>query len=287
MRIITAAIVLVVFLLTSCVSNGAGTASSMVDSDTSASTSAGSVKKVQTIKFQRMTMREISYPDGMLSGVVKNTYDEQGRILKEEQLNGNRVLVSQKIYSYKDTDKVEIQALNESGKLLGKSLQEYIGEKIIRETNFNPEGVLQTLEEYSYNDAGYQIKRLVRTANGNQTSSEYTWDLGNKVKTLVKDGSGSVIKSYKFAYNTDGKLLSEEEYSPSGALLSKTVHSYEKGQLVRTEIQNAQGIVQSATAYTNDELGNPVKQISYDRRGKEFEILSQSWQEFSKILTEK
>lgn len=289
MRIYSALLVFLVLLLASCVSTSpvANVTETPTVSKVEPVAPVVVAPRTKVVTFYRLSGREIAYPDGMLSGLVRNTYDDKGRVLKEEQLNGNKLLVSQKLYSYKDDGKVESQALNETGKVIGKSVQEYSGERLTKESSLSPEGVLQTLEEYTYDADGNQIKRTVRTANGNQTSSEYSWESGNKIKTVVKDGTGAIIKSYKMSYNAEGKLLGEEEYSPSGALLSKMVYIYDKGFLVRTENQNAQGMVQSANNFTNDAKGNPVKITSFDRRGREFEILNQTWREFSTTITEK
>jgi len=227
---------------------------------------------------------ETAYPDGVVSAFVRNQYDEKGQILKEEQFNGTKVLVTQKVYLYPAAGKVEVLTLNGIGETQGKAVREVVEDRILKESLFNPKGELQSTEEYTYDSKGQKTKWFVRTSSGNQVSSEYIWENGNIARVNVLDASSVLIKRFERSYGSEGLLSGEEEYDASGTLLGKIVYVREGKDLVRQENQNPAGGVQSSFKYKNDGDGNPVEIRYLDRNGNLLEVKTQVWQGFTRTV---
>lgn len=247
---------------------------------------ASSVKQPTTIQVQTWKVQTIdtAYPDGIVSEMLRNQYDENGNLLKEEQFNSSKILVVQKLYAYTGNDTVEITTLNGTGEPLGKAVREFSSARLVRENLFTPKGVLQSTEEYTYTPKGQKTRWTVKTSTGSQISSEYTWEKGKIVRVSVLDSSGNSIKRFDRSYSPDGLLSKEVESDSAGIPIRMIVYFYDGTLLSREEIQSPSGAVVSGIQYLYDSVGNPIKIRYLDRSGNLFEEKTQTWQVFTRTV---
>lgn len=222
-----------------------------------------------------------SYSDGMVSAVNGFLYDAKGNALKEEQFNGKKMLESQKTYTDKGDGTVEIVMLNGAGDVLGKALRELKDGLIIRETQMNPKGEVQSTEEYVYDASGNKIRWTVKTAAGNQISTDYAWLNGVLVGAVVSDAGKNRIKRFARIYDEAGLLTSEEEYDAKDALAAKIVYVRDGAFVTGEEKQSPTGAVLSRIQYKNDADGNPLEIRELDRTGRVIQVKSLIWQVFT------
>lgn len=148
------------------------------------------------VRIWEIARVETAYPDGMLSGIVTRTFDEEGNQVSEETYSGTKTLVSRKSFSSGADGTVAIVSFGDSGDVLGKATRTTRGTLILTENQTNPKGEFQASEEYSYDDRGNKTRWVVKTASGSQVITEYAYELGRLSTITVRDGSGSVIKRF-------------------------------------------------------------------------------------------
>ena len=272
------------------------------------------------VQIWEITRAETAYPDGMLSGIVTRAFDERGNQVSEETYSGTKALVSRKSYSIGDDGAVSIVTSSDTGDVLGKATRTTKDGLIVSEIQTNPKGEFETSEEYAYDDKGNKTRWTVKTASGNTMVTEYAYELGRPSAITIKDGTGAVVKKFVNVYPapkvpaadtaaTAGKAKAkddakakaaaakaaleaaqaaanakpeaEEEYDGSGALVSRTLLTWDGKFLTREEKKNAFGATLSSTNYKNDANGNPVEITYLDRNGRVIEIKRQQWVSFT------
>ena len=243
--------------------------------------------KYVEIKEWKIQSVETAYPDGIVSEVIRYQYDDTGNLLKEEDYNANDFLTSQKIYTNQPDGTIGISTFNSTGDVIGKAIQEFQDNRLVSESLLNPKGEVQSREEYSYDTAGNKTKWMVRTAEGNQVTTEYIWEKGNPVRVVVRDAGQNVIKRYERFFDTSKLMQREEEYDSNGTMLQKTVYIYKEGYLVKEERQNPSGGILSSKEYINDADGNPTEIRYFDHAGRLMDVKHQVWLVFTRTIQER
>jgi hypothetical protein len=272
------------------------------------------------VQIWEITRAETAYPDGMLSGIVTRAFDERGNLVKEETYSGTKALVSRKTYTTGDDGAISIVTYSDTNEILGKATQTTKDGLVVSESQTNPKGEFEASEEYAYDDKGNKTRWTVKTASGNTMVTEYAYELGRPSTITVKDGTGAVVKKFVKVYPeqkvlasnasaaagktrakddakakaaaakaaleaakaaADAKPEAEEEYDGSGALVSRTLLTWDGKFLTREEKKNAFGATLSSTTYKNDANGNPVEIAYADRNGRTIEIKRQQWVSFT------
>ncbi len=242
--------------------------------------------KIIQVKVWKLQSAETAFPDGVAIGRTVYSYDESGQLLKEEELSGTNVLLTQKLYVYKGEGTVEISTLNGVGEVLGKAVRQLKGKFLLKESLYNPKGELQSTEEYSWDGKGQKTRWSVKTSSGSQVSSMYTWSNGNMIRIVVLDAVNNTIKRFERVFGDDNLLAEENQYDTAGILTGKIVYTYEGKYLAREENQNPAGAVLSALQYKNDAEGNPVEIKYLDRQGHVKDVKTQVWQVFTYTIQE-
>ena len=137
--------------------------------------------------------------------------------------------------------------------------------KIWKMSSYDGEGNLIWWHEYDYNELGQQISRTAFDANGNQT--DY-WN--------------------GFQYDKDGNCICSSGYSfDDGKTGNYSLHTYEGGDNIRTEIYDLSGVLMDYQIIEYNSDHNATKIYGYDMNGE----LSYYWvyyyninQKLSKIM---
>lgn len=238
--------------------------------------------KVVEIKTWKIESSRVSYPDGIVSSLSSTKYDDAGQTLLEEQYDGKNNLVSKKAYVWDSKKSVTIVSTNAAGEPIGKTLREYDGGLLVKETLTNPNGDVQSTESYRYDAAGNRTGLTVTTATGGTVSTDYVRENGLIARIRILDASGNVIKRFERTYDTANLLQKEDEYDAEGTLRGSISYAYEKGLLVREDKLNATGGILSHIEYVNDANGNAGEVRYFAGNGKLVELKQQQWKLFTR-----
>lgn len=218
---------------------------------------------------------------GKVTGKLITTYDASGRVAYEDQFRGEKQLQSRKNFTWNPDGSVDIAIMNDLGRVLARSRQDYDQGRLVKVTYFTAEKIMQSVEEYRYDSQGNKISWLARNPVGLQNSSEYLWEKGRNVKIIVKDGAGKISKTYNREFTAEGNIGLEIELSPEGVVLSRTAYFYENGRLIREETQTPEGKRLTGTLYSHDESGNVVKIAAFNENTGVFASREQIWEELN------
>ncbi|MDR0726384.1 MAG: hypothetical protein LBF59_10325 [Prevotellaceae bacterium] len=90
---------------------------------------------------------------------------------------------------------------------------------------------------------------------------KYTLDLKNNVTQKLEYDRGEVIRTFKYSYNSAGKLQSETQQMPGLNINFRYTYN-NKGQLTKKSEVNAAGKVLHTQSYTYDANGNIVAEVT-------------------------
>lgn len=231
----------------------------------------------------RIVSEEVRYPDGMLSGSIKNEWDAEGFEISQETYDGKGRLVSRYTFNNRTPFQVEIIQHSAAGAPVSKSLRTLANSLVVSEIQMKISGEELSREETEYDSEGNKIRFEVSSASGNSISTEYTYANGNLREIIVRDASGLQIKRFVFSYNNVGILEKEEEFDLKDRLVAGIVYTNENGFLVKEVKKNATGGILSSVEYINDTYGNPVETRYFDRRGRLKEVKVTVWQSFTRL----
>lgn len=236
------------------------------------------VKYVDVIDW-KTTRLETAYPDGVVSSLLVSTWDSAGNPVKEEAFGLKGAVVSVKTFKA-TANGFDVEVTNASGEIISRSVRELKDGKLVKETFYDPKGKIQSTEEHSWGENGEKTFWKVVTADGSTVSTEYVYEAGRLMRMFVRDVSGGIIKRFEKTYGPTGLLAGEEEFDSKGAVLRKTLKTYQNNLLAREEIRNATGSISQIIEYVNNADGNPETILFQDRTGKLIEKRSLSWVSF-------
>jgi antitoxin component YwqK of YwqJK toxin-antitoxin module len=230
---------------------------------------------------------QVTYSDGVVSGVNSYEYDGLGRLVSDTERNGSDVTVGIRTWTYKDDGTIEIATFDGNRKIKTKTRQTWSGGLLMREDILNDKEEVQTSSEYRYNANGQKVSWVIQGKTTPQTASEYTWTGERLTQVTVFDAARAVIKSYKRSYSAAGNIASEDEFDGKGVLIRRTVYTWNGDSLAREEVRTAQDAIQKASAYSYDQRGLLVKTELYNRKGDLIEIQNRSWTDLEITLPNK
>lgn len=237
--------------------------------------------------FWRIASEDTRFPDGLLSGSVKNKWDESGFEVYQEMYDGKGRLASKSLFNRVSPTQVEIEVFSGSGVLASKILRTLADSRIIADVQMNLSGDELSREETEYDSEGNKIRYTVYSASGNSISTEYLHRNGRLSEIMVRDTSGKQIKRFVLSYNNEGILEKEEEFDLKDRPSAVIVYTNEEGFLVKEVKKNTTGGILSSVEYTNDIAGNPVETRYFDRRGRLKEVKTTVWQSFTRLVAKK
>lgn len=201
----------------------------------------------------------------------QNTLDEDGRILRQEILNGDK-LVSLEEHTY-DKQNNEIHRRNttwydESSEPQWEDYTMTYDRKgiITRKERHRSYDKEYTVWEYEKGLSVFQFSYLTET---NQLTEKigYTYDSkGNKTSAITYNPvTDKITKNWEFTYDAENRCIREYRYGKSGQL--ELYHEFTYDDTVRTKTKNtynADGIMDTDyDIHTFDEYGNEILREMY------------------------
>lgn len=159
------------------------------------------------------TLKEASYnADGLFEEMYEYAYGEDGRVLREAYYTAEDELAEEKVFHY-----------SEEG-------------RITHATKTYQDGSVDTIR-YEYDADGHLVRRTTTNDEGEVDQIEsFTWEDGVLVGQEVTDADGDPIQGPDLASlpsnrtevvrNDKGQVVSEEEYTDRGELMSAIRRTY-------------------------------------------------------------
>ncbi len=180
------------------------------------------------------------YPDGSESYLLI-TYDESGKIIKEEDIDFDGDLFLMENYEYNEAGKLTKRTAYYKEVLVKYYLYEYDAEgRLYKESDYDSDGTLDDYTVYIYDQNGRVIREDDYHEDG--VLDEYHLLEYNAQGVLTKkttyNESGVLNDSYEYGedgtllkkiYNYPGEYYEHIEYNMLGAILKSTYEDYEGG----------------------------------------------------------
>ncbi len=118
---------------------------------------------------------------------------------------------------------------------------------------------------FSFFSFSQEIFINLQTENLNGKIRSYS----KKTFTIVKNSSDLKQKyAVKYSFDTNGNLVSIENYGDDTTIISKEIYKYKMGKLSNTTLFNAVGNAGKTTQYEHDDTGKMVSLKKYNNQGK-------------------
>lgn len=243
--------------------------------------------------------------EGDVDNCTRYEYDENGRVISSTQVDSEEY-ISQKSNMYYDAE----GRLIKQGNMYGEDSPEYFtvfeyqngllmrqdsydGDELdytekeyeyneagqcIKEIDYNDEGEKQYIIENQYNEKGLLVQQVRdEVLNKDRRSYQYEYDeQNNKIKDLIYNYNEELIAKVYYRFNENNQLIEAEAEDLDK--YQKTTYQYEGDLLVKIELLDKQGNLQSWTEYQYDDYGNVasiVRHIHDEVDVNAFRILSE------------
>lgn len=203
-------------------------------------------------KIQYVKTYSISYENGVPDETQKTldeikTYDEKGFLIREEKL-GEKEWATSSTYEYFDNGNNSKRTVYDyEGKEKYHNEYTYENKKLKESKVFTPEGVIEHISSYSYDENGNQTLTKKTDSKGTplgETVSTYD-EKGRVIEYIWKDSALDIYLKTKTKYISDIEKH-EEDYNINGKIVERRV------------------------IITNSE-GNTVRDISYKTEDNDYE----------------
>lgn len=194
--------------------------------------------KVITYEDAYPTVVKSFYPNGDPSSTVTAKYDANGRLLSQDTLNGNGVLVESRVGKAKGSVWRITVASGQSGEVASLEDRTFgpTGELLVQ-TFLNPKEQPQASNEFTYNALGQKVLWVARTGAGDlQAKTVYTYDeKGNNVRSEVYDGGGKLTNVFESTFDDQNHLTLRKGFDASKNLVEQTAFTWKDGAKVKEE----------------------------------------------------
>jgi hypothetical protein len=185
----------------------------------------------------------IEYQDGSID-TVTFSYDENGNLVAEKQVDSDGLVESHEVYEYQDG-------------------------MIVHEAVYGPEETILSENKHTYNEKG----KLTETISWNSEEDQEIKVINNYgendqlIETLRYLASGLLIARSNFTYNEKGVMTDLEEEDQNGIRRTK-METDEKGNMTLQEEYNEEGDLNLRIERSYNEEGEPLESTIYmDRHG--------------------
>lgn len=232
---------------------------------------------------------KILYGDGMISARVETTYDENGRLKKEETFNASGALTESKV-GILEGGKLKINALNGLGDLQSYRILTFGPRgRIEKEEFYNNRNQLQSVQLTTYNEVDQILTWTTQDGQGTvQGNTSYSYKEGKLESIKATDGTGATISLFEMIYNKSGLLETKKETQGNGTAAGSVTYKYnDKGQIILEEVRSASGGIIRAQAYTYGQESAPSKITVMDKMGTTIEIREITYRLVPKTIIER
>ena len=222
--------------------------------------------------FGKLLARRSYEPSGTLAGELRFIYDDEERLIAEQQINKDGNITTPTTYSYDvESGKTKIQEFDYSGEtdiivgIEGTTTSIAAGEAKRIETRYDDRG--EAVEVKVFNAAGLLITRIEITRDVRGNALEETQYIGD-VAPFGPCESGSCsteeMESLTEEQKAEFAATFAQLFSP-GTVMSRHTHEYDvEGRLIESKL-TMMGTVASRQTFSYDETGNKSEEISYSQ----------------------
>ena len=242
-------------------------------------------KQEETIKDEWLCTRITYYnTDGSIASYIVNTYDEDGRLLNNEEYNVNNELISTTKSTYDEKGRESEYVLYDAkGNIDITGVYEYDDQdRVIKETDYHGDGTVADYFTYEYDPNGNIIHSENKTEDEELSMKiDYEYNDQGEVAKTYYDFYGYDTWYYVFEYS-NGVLVRRTMYNSKDEVDSVDVYEYsEKDPKLNESVESydSNNKLKYRTEYRYDEYGNMISSAMFDPEGN---MLTMTEYEFKK-----
>jgi len=216
------------------------------------------------------------FADGTLDEATTSEYDPATMLLVGQTRTSASGAVLERVeYAYNGNLPVSRTSRDAEGKVSSVRTYTYDGAGLLSgETLKDGAGKMVSASLYAYDAAGVRLSWIVKDAKGVQVAETvYTVKDGRVLGAELRDGAGKKNGSSVYAYDADGRIVSQKYNNALGSLQRIEASVWENGRLIREERQSAGGQVQQRTDYSYGPEGEVTRKVYEDLQGKSKKIV--------------
>ena len=219
-----------------------------------------------------ISQETIQYGDGFVDGYKLYEYDDNGLIQKQSQIGSDESIISEEIFFYEGNLLVRSEYYS-GNEMISQSLYSYNGNKqLVEESFMDPNGDLQGISSYDYDESGRKIKWISGDSGGiPMMYTEYEYDENGIIRMSYFLPTGEMEGYTQMTYK-DSVLVEEATYSASSKLEKKTEYVYEDKRLTKSLYYFGKNLSRTIER-SYDESGNVSELKTLNRNGDVTDIV--------------
>lgn len=266
-------LVVLVLFLSSCTSGPKGTGGD-------SGSRPGTAGKAQTGQIPVPTKEAILFADGSLDEYTTMDYDSTfSNVLNANRFSASGALLEQVEFAYQDeSDRLTTKITRDvESRLKNRIVYQYKdqGSKPWKETLTNKAGKAVSSYEYTYDDKGNLLSRVIFNAAGVKLA-ETVYTLNNAglpVSSETRDGAGKKINSTENQYDSSGHLIGWKVFNANGELSSSFSSVWRDGHEVENQQTGADGTVQMRTVNEYGSNGELLRKKIENFQGESTQLM--------------
>jgi hypothetical protein len=269
-------IVAFAIIFASCTSTGQGDAAGETDVQANAVPSRRTREAAGQIPVEKRVL--VKFADGALDEYTVSEYDSANvLLLTQNRYSASGALLEQTEYTYQeDTGAVTTKLIkDDENKLKSRVVYQYNDRNyLIKETFVNRAGKAVSSFEYTYDNNGNRLSRIINNGAGVKLAETvYTYKDGLVVASETKDGAGRKVSSAENQYDSEGNLVSQKVYNANGTVTRLVSAVWEEGLELKNEQTTPDGEVQLRVSNEYGAAGELLRQTIENIQGQSTQIL--------------
>jgi YD repeat-containing protein len=207
--------------------------------------------------------------DGSVDRKTVYVLDDAGLVLREETRNGAGGIQEIVTYTYAGAKVAAKLTLDAHEKLVSSRGYGYGAAGLVAETLLDARGAQQTRSAYAYDASGRLATWSIFDGKDAPIGTVvYRYDGERRTEAEVRGPTGEVDGYTSYAYDADGRVISEKTLSSNRSVERSVERRYAAGALVEEQYLTAGGAVDRSVSYESDDLGNPLRITTRDGKGR-------------------
>jgi hypothetical protein len=220
----------------------------------------------------------VKFSDGTLDEYTVSEYDAADVLLQvQNRYSASGTLLEQIEYTYQEDQGLISTKLtkDDENRLKSRVVYQYNDRNyLIKETFVNRAGKTVSSFEYTYDNNGIRLSRIINNGAGLKLAETvYTYKDGLVIASETKDGAGRNVSASENQYDAAGNLISQKVYNANGVLTRIVNATWEDGLERINEQTTPDGKVQVRVHNEYGAEGELIRQTVENIQGQSSQIL--------------
>lgn len=235
------------------------------------------VKVVEQVPY---LLKETSYfKDGFVDKYRVFLYSDENRLMKEELYDSFDEVLEFVSYEYDGEGRIRRVLFTSQGRV--RSIRSYLYDEAgnpVEVAAYSAQEELQNVSRYQYDEAGRKIVwQVLDSSRIVLSETRYLWDGEVNTRIEIYGADGTLEDYFEKEHDSQGRLVSEVQYSAAGKPEKRVEYIYDESGLVLEKHYRGSGGLYRQISYLNDENGSSVKEIYLDSAGNEQDYIEREY----------